>query len=73
MSEKKCSLFFKNNFINECFYYFANLSHEKRNLIGEKISEYQGVYYLLFFNFNINNLIGNKLYFKREYKYNYWK
>ena len=49
MSEKQCTLFSRNNFENEWFYYFLNLNYEKRHIIGERISEFQGVSYLLIF------------------------
>ena len=58
MTEKLCTLFLRNNLENKCFYYFLNLNYEKRHIIGERISEFQGVSY--FFNLIIYILIGNK-------------
>ena len=49
MSEKHCTLFSKNNLENEWCYYFLNLNYEKRHIIGERISEFQGVTYQLIF------------------------
>ena len=49
MSEKRCTLFSKHNFENEWFYYFLNFNYEKRHLIGERISEFQGVSILFFY------------------------
>ena len=49
MTEKHINLFSRNNFENEWFYYFFNLNYEKRHIIGERISEFQGVTYQLIF------------------------
>jgi hypothetical protein len=43
MSENRCSLFFRHDFKNEIFYYFLPMFYEKRHVIGEKISQFQGV------------------------------
>ena len=50
MTEKHFSLFSRNNFENEWFYYFLNLNYEKRHIIGERISEFQGVSYFYIIN-----------------------
>ena len=65
MTEKHFSLFSRNNFENEWFYYFLNLNYEKRHIIGERISEFQGVSYF----YIINIKIDYKLFSKREHKY----
>ena len=43
MSENRCTLFFRHDFKNEIFYYFLPMFHEKRHVIGEKISQFNGV------------------------------
>ena len=48
MTETFCTLFSKHDFENEWFYYHLNLNYEKRHVIGERISEFQGVIHILF-------------------------
>ena len=43
MLENRCSLFFRHDLKNEIFYYFLPMIHEKRHVIGEKISQFHGV------------------------------
>jgi hypothetical protein len=59
MSESRCPLFSRHDFKNEWFYYFLPYFYEKRHVIGEKISQFNGVnhyinIYILFFS-NIEN------------------
>ena len=41
MSDNRCALFSRHDFKNEIFYYFLPFFHEKRHLIGEKISQFE--------------------------------
>lgn len=53
MSENRCPLFSRHDFKNEIFYYFLPFFHEKRHVIGEKISQFQGVFNYIY---NIKNI-----------------
>ncbi len=66
MSAEK-TIFEKNDFKNICFYYFLPFyNYVKKNEIGEKINQFNGVNNLLY---NFSNSKDDKLYTKRKYIY----
>jgi hypothetical protein len=65
MTDNRSTFFTRHDFKNEYFYYFSTISHEKRHIIGDKISQFGGVN----INFLIILSIENKFYTSRKYKY----